>query len=763
MGDFSRLPRQYVLPWGPRPAKSHERGLFLLERVRHSSEVRAQRPLRGSGTASGWGIIWNCPEDSTERGKQACQRVRGEGNLTYDRGMTFADPHISQPFQTTMSADLLVMETVAIVLNALVTLRLFRFIWALGKRMRVARGMIWICALLSLHTSARILQFGTIWMGENSAGFVSRLPLSTAFFILLWLPVFVFDMFGTAAFKREPAPAYFQLTRRIALMAALVFTAAFLLLRFRSMSQGQILFLVAALIANSAMTGYVLLRARHHDPALSNYGIGVLGISGLLTVLECFEVLHPHTHASSSHPLLIRSAVDAGTVLIILSALFIFSSSRFADALLKDILRIYWLGFMLLVAWFGENGLAVHQVGSGGLLSSASQKLVSAAFLLACVAVYRKGQQAMEYLVSSRLFHKPDYATLLESIQWRMRESENIQGWFDTVAHALSSETGLAAARIVSTEELGGEARKLEIAGQEEFFPSPQDLCRLICSPPAEVLLPVRVHSEVRFALAVSSDPFKGEILEVELIFLRKVVRQLEARLEIRRLADAQRERDEHEERLRAQITEAELRALRAQIQPHFLFNSLNTIAQLCIAAPEQAERMTTMLANIFRYVLTSTDDNAIALEHEIRFINDYLAIEQMRFGERLEISIDIEPAAKRMLVPPLILQPLVENALRHGLAPKISGGNICLSAKCRDEMVHLVVEDSGVGLSKAQVSGGNGTHVGLTNIRKRLHVHYGTVASLTLTDRAEGGVRATMILPQSVYGRHIYENTDHR
>ena len=175
--------------------------------------------------------------------------------------MTFADPHISQPFQTTMSADLLVMETVAIVLNALVTLRLFRFIWALGKRMRVARGMIWICALLSLHTSARILQFGTIWMGENSAGFVSRLPLSTAFFILLWLPVYVFDIFGTAAFKREPAPAYFQLTRRIALMAALAFTATFLLLRFRSMSEGQILFLVAALIANSAMTGYVLLRA----------------------------------------------------------------------------------------------------------------------------------------------------------------------------------------------------------------------------------------------------------------------------------------------------------------------------------------------------------------------------------------------------------------------------------------------------------------------------------------------------------------------
>lgn len=664
--------------------------------------------------------------------------------------MTFANPLLSQQFQTPMSANLLVMETVAIVLNALVSLRLFRFIWALGKRMRVARGMIWMCAILSLHTAARIVQFGTIWMGKSNDGFVSQLPLSVGFLILFWMPVFVFDTFGTAAFKREPAPFFFRLTRQVALVAALIFTATFLFLIAGSMSEGQVLFLVAALIANSAMTGYVLLRVHHRDPALSNYGIGVLAISGLLSIFVCFAALHPHTHALSSHPLLFRSAVDAGTVLIILSALFVFSNSRFADALLKDILRIYWLGFMLLVAWFGESGLATYPAGSG-LLSNATQKLVSAAFLLACVVVYLKGQQASDYIVSSWLFRKPDYGTLLESIQWRMRENESIQNWFDTVARALSAETGLAAARIVSTEELGSEARKLEIVGQEEFFPSSQDLCRLVCSPPAEVLLPVRVHGEVRFALAVSSDPFKGEILQVELIFLRKVVRQLEARLEVRRLADAQRERDEQEDRLRAQITEAELRALKAQIQPHFLFNSLNTIAHFCIVAPEQAERMTTMLASIFRYVLTSTDDHAIALEHEIRFITDYLAIEQMRFGERLEILIEIEPAAKRMLVPPLILQPLVENALRHGLAPKISGGSIYLSAKCSDEMLHLVVEDSGVGLSKAQVSGGTGMHVGLANIRKRLHVHYGTAASLALTDRAEGGVRATMILPQSV------------
>lgn len=663
--------------------------------------------------------------------------------------MAFVDPSLTQQFQETMSADLLAMETIAIVLNALVSVRLFRFIRDLGKRTQVARGMFWVCAILSLHTTARIVQFGMIWMNK-SAGFPSQLPLSVGFLILLWMPVYLFDTFGAAAFKREPAPASFQLTRRIALVAAMAFTAIFVLLKFRGMSDWQVLILAGALIANSVMTGYVLLRVRERDPALSNHGIGLLCISSVLSLFLCYAALHPQRQAISSHPLLIRSAIDAGTVFIVLGALFVFFGSRFADVLLKDILRIYWLGFTLLVAWFGESGLATYHFGSS-LVSSALQKLTGAAFLLVCAIVYFEGRKASEYIVSSWLFRKPGYATLLESIQWRMRESENVQGWFDTVTRALSGEAGLAAARILSTGELGSEASKLEIAGQEEYFPSSQDLCRLACSPPAEVLLPIRVHGEVRFALAVSSDPYKGEILQVELIFLRKVVRQLEARLEVRRLADAQRERDEHEERLRAQITEAELRALKAQIQPHFLFNSLNTIAHFCIVAPEQAERMTTMLASIFRYVLTSTDDHRIVLEHEIRFIRDYLAIEQMRFGERLEISIEIEPAAKRMLVPPLILQPLVENALRHGLTPKISGGSICLSALCSDGMLHLVVEDSGVGLSKAQVSTGNGTHVGLANIRKRLHLHYGTAACLSLTDRAEGGVRAAMILPQSV------------
>ena len=163
---------------------------------------------------------------------------------------------------------------------------------------------------------------------------------------------------------------------------------------------------------------------------------------------------------------------------------------------------------------------------------------------------------------------------------------------------------------------------------------------------------------------------------------------------------------------------------------------------------------MTTMLANIFRYVLTSTEDKLIPLDHEIRFIKDYLAIEQMRFGERLEVEFDVDAAAKAMFVPPLILQPLVENALSHGLAPMIAGGRIRVAARCETGMVHLTVEDTGIGLSKSARIGGSGTRVGLSNTHKRLECLYGTNARLSLSDRPGGGARASITLPQGSIGQ---------
>jgi two-component system LytT family sensor kinase len=363
------------------------------------------------------------------------------------------------------------------------------------------------------------------------------------------------------------------------------------------------------------------------------------------------------------------------------------------------------------------------------------------------------GERLLDGAVSKWLFDQPDYGRLVRDLWRNLQKSDEQAIWFSDVVATLSGASGFAAAKIVELRSGSPEANAFAAHTEEAIFPQAGDPLRSLTDPPAQLLLPLRVHGEAIYALAVARDPVQGSILRSEFEFLRRIVRQLEARLEAARVANTRREREQHEERLRAQLTEAELRALRAQVQPHFLFNSLNTIAHLTIAAPELAERMTTMLASIFRYVLTSAEDTLVPLEQEVRFIEDYLAIEQIRFGRRLTTEILVDEPSRAMLVPPLLLQPLVENALLHGLAPKIEGGLLRLTTRWERQRFCIQIEDTGVGLEASSVKKSLGSNigrasVGLANIRKRLECHYGSSATLSVAARQEGGVCASVQIP---------------
>ncbi len=433
-------------------------------------------------------------------------------------------------------------------------------------------------------------------------------------------------------------------------------------------------------------------------------------------------------------------------MLIVLGALFVFSSLRFADVLLKDVLHTYWWGIVLLVTWFGLQG--VLRLQGTGLAPVTGRSLFGVGCLLLGMAALPWGNRLIDRAVSEWLFDQPDYAQLASSLWTNLQNTDDQANWFSEVTATLCNGSGFTAAQIVELTRRSPEADAFAGHTEDAIFPRSGDPLRSLTEPPAELLLPLRYHGDAIYALAVSRGPLQGSILRSELEFLRRIVRQLEARLEAGRLAGIRREREQHDERLRAQLTEAELRALRAQVQPHFLFNSLNTIAHLTIAAPELAERMTTMLASIFRYVLTSTEDTLAPLEQEVRFVEDYLAIEQMRFGRRLTTEILIDEPSKAVLVPPLLLQPLVENALLHGLAPKIEGGLLRLTTRLEQHRVCIHVDDTGVGLAASSDRKSSGTHVGLTNIRKRLECHYGPSATLTVAERQEGGVCAMIQIP---------------
>ncbi len=178
------------------------------------------------------------------------------------------------------------------------------------------------------------------------------------------------------------------------------------------------------------------------------------------------------------------------------------------------------------------------------------------------------------------------------------------------------------------------------------------------------------------------------------------------------------------QEELRAMALAAQLAALRAQLNPHFLFNSLNSIAELVRTDPEQAEECVERLAEILRFVLQQTQIDLVPLSEELRIAQSYLEIEQARFGDSLSVRLDVDPRARTVLVPGLMLQPLVENAVKHGISKKLGGGEIVIEAGLDGDELLVAVRDSGGGMTGENKPFDSG--FGLRNLRERLTRRFG-------------------------------------
>jgi two-component system sensor histidine kinase AlgZ len=208
-----------------------------------------------------------------------------------------------------------------------------------------------------------------------------------------------------------------------------------------------------------------------------------------------------------------------------------------------------------------------------------------------------------------------------------------------------------------------------------------------------------------------------------------------------------------HELRARTQAMEAaERTALRAQLEaiqlrtnPHFLFNALNTIASLVRDDPALAERTIERLAGMLRYTLKIARLDDVSLERELGVVNDYLEIQRARFGERLKYAIDVEPGMESQKLPPFLLQPLVENAILHGLAIRPVGGIVRLLARRRDDKAEFRVDDDGPGPSG---SSHHGDGIGLSDLRKRLELLYGNAYSLDTFANELGGFSVQLFIP---------------
>ena len=198
---------------------------------------------------------------------------------------------------------------------------------------------------------------------------------------------------------------------------------------------------------------------------------------------------------------------------------------------------------------------------------------------------------------------------------------------------------------------------------------------------------------------------------------------------------------------LEARLAQTQLQALRMQLHPHFLFNTMHTISTLVRDDPDAAELMIARLSDLLRVSLASSGIQEVPLSRELEFVKAYLEIEKVRFEERLELHFDVDPATLDALVPNLILQPLVENAIRHGIANRREGGRVEVRSQMVGDTVHLWVIDDGPGLDRDGPTA-HRTGVGLANTRARLERLYGAKHDFVLRSASKGGVEAAIRIP---------------
>jgi len=213
------------------------------------------------------------------------------------------------------------------------------------------------------------------------------------------------------------------------------------------------------------------------------------------------------------------------------------------------------------------------------------------------------------------------------------------------------------------------------------------------------------------------------------------------------RYFESLQKKDQEKSELAIKNKEMQLTLLKSQINPHFLFNTLNSISTLIGTNKEKARRVITQLSDVFRYALDSHGGQHVKLIHELDFIENYVRIQQVRFGDRLKFVKNIEPTCLSVEIPPMVLQPLVENSVKYGIAPKDEGGTIELTVERKAEGIYFEITDDGLGKKAKKILDGKSSGIGLKNSDKRLTSIYGRRAGLQIHAR-DDGYTVSFILP---------------
>jgi two-component system LytT family sensor kinase len=512
----------------------------------------------------------------------------------------------------------------------------------------------------------------------------------------------------------------------------------------------RVLFAVSCVSA-FIITALLWLGIGIHAPQLTAYHAALF-----LLVGAAISVRRASTPRSVYHPSLVMVAAACGALvtmnphvqrggwvtfagshfelLVVLGAFLLFARFRYADQFIRFGVRILLAGFWASVVAFSAESVTIMRLAHG--TPSPPSFHVFAVILIANAVLlsFTFIDDRISNWLNRWLFRAPDFRACLKQFGDMLRQADTDAEIAADMEAAARNPLELNSARVVALDDLPPSAYPPGIVDGDL---GERDL---------EVWIPIASAGRIGHALVAEPGPARPALVTHDLNYLRAVAAQSGIRMDALRREREAIELQSREALLQQQVSEAELRALRAQINPHFLFNSLNTIADLVVRNPARAEAMTLRLASVFRHVLANSARPLTPLRDEIEFLRTYLHIEEARFGDRLTVGMDIAPDVAGEPVPSLILQPLVENALKHGLAPKPEPGHLWISARGRNGQVCIHVEDDGMGPGTAR-AGASG--VGLANVAERLATLYQDRASVKLEPREGGGSRVTVLIPR--------------
>ena len=403
-----------------------------------------------------------------------------------------------------------------------------------------------------------------------------------------------------------------------------------------------------------------------------------------------------------------------------------------ADLFLK---RAITLLALVAAPFVAVATLHVRPVVGSGALHDVRDFALLVTLWVATALCYPKLREMAAWFVDTIVLDRPDYDALRTTLATHARFHEDIPSMLDDACERLAPALS---AVVVRWRELplasgGGPSR----VGDRQFCVATVEI------PAAE---------PPRYALDVGELTGGRRLLSDDRAALDAIALLLGRRIDAIRLAHERYERQLREQEIGRLASEAELRALRSQINPHFLFNALTTIGYLIQTAPTRALDTLMKLTALLRAVLRS-EGEFTTLGRELDLIESYLDIERARFEHRLRVHIDVPTALKSLRVPPLLLQPVVENAVKHGIAPLRSGGAVTVTARLHTTegavaMLSMVVHDSGAGASEEALRFGREAGVGLKNVERRLACQYGGSATVTIQSTPGVGTTVEIRMP---------------